>query len=395
MKKITILLLSISFLISCSGVKRTQSLLSDGNYDAAINRSIESLKTNKASKGKQDYVYLLEEAYAKAKDRDLREVEMLQKDGNPANLEKIYNTYLQLNNRQERIRPLLPLPLLQEGRNAIFPFDDYSSQIVKTRDALSKHLYDNSKALMKQNDKMSYRKAYDDFGYLNEINPGYKDIKSLMDEAHFKGTDFVHVYTKNETNMVIPTRLQSDLLDFSTFGLNDKWTVYHNNRQKDIKYDFAMIVNFRNINITPEQIKEREFIKEKQIPDGKKPVLDAQGNPVKDAQGNTVMVDKMKTVRATIYEFKQFKACQITAKIDYIDFRTNQLIDVFPLSSEYVFEYIYANYNGDKNACDSDYLQYFGRRATPFPSNEQMVYDSGEDLKAKLKNIITRNKFRR
>lgn len=395
MKKITILLLSISFLISCSGVKKTQSLLSDGNYDAAINRSIESLKTNKTSKGKQDYVYLLEEAYAKAKDRDLREVEMLQKDGNPANLEKIYNTYLQLNNRQERIRPLLPLPLLQEGRNAIFPFDDYSSQIVKTREALSKYLYDNSKALMKQNDKMSYRKAYDDFGYLNEINPGYKDIKSLMDEAHYKGTDFVHVYTKNETNMVIPTRLQNDLLDFSTFGLNDKWTVYHNNRQKDIKYDFAMIVNFRNINITPEQIKEREFMKEKQVPDGKKPLLDANGNPVKDDQGNTVMVDKMKTVRATIYEFKQFKACQITAKIDYIDFRTNQLIDAFPLSSEYVFEYIYANYNGDRNACDSDYLQYFGRRATPFPSNEQMVYDSGEDLKSKLKSIITRNKFRR
>jgi hypothetical protein len=31
----------------------------------------------------------------------------------------------------------------------------------------------------------------------------------------------------------------------------------------------------------------------------------------------------------------------------------------------------------------------------PFPSNEQMVYDSGEDLKAKLKDIIVRNKFRR
>ena len=395
MKKITSFVLLIGLLASCSGVKKTQSLLSDGNYDAAINRSVESLKTNKASKGKQDYVYLLEEAYAKAKDRDLREVEMLQKDGNPANLEKIYNTYLQLNNRQEKIRPLLPLPLLQEGRNAIFPFDDYSSQIIKTREALSKYLYDNSKALMKQNDKISYRKAYDDFGYLNEINPGYKDIKKLMDEAHFKGTDFVHVYTKNETNMIIPARLQNDLLDFSTFGLNDKWTVYHNNRQKDIKYDFAMIVNFRNITISPEQVKEREFVKEKQIVDGKKPLFDANGNQVKDDKGNVVMVDNMKTVRATIYEFKQFKACQITAKIDYIDFRTNQLIDAFPLSSEYVFEYIYANYNGDKNACDSDYLQYFGRRATPFPSNEQMVYDSGEDLKAKLKNIITRNKFRR
>jgi hypothetical protein len=30
-----------------------------------------------------------------------------------------------------------------------------------------------------------------------------------------------------------------------------------------------------------------------------------------------------------------------------------------------------------------------------FPTNEQMVYDTGEDLKLKLKNIITNNKFRR
>ena len=395
MKKITIIILFIGLLTSCSGVKTTQSLVSDGNYDAAINRSVEALKTNKSSKGKQDYVYLIEEAFAKAKERDLRDIDMFQKDGNPANLEKIYNTYLQLNNRREKIRPVLPLFLIKENRNAIFPFDDYSTPIVKTREALSKYLYDNSKALMKQNDKMSYRQAFDDFGYLNEINPGYKDVKSLMDECHFKGIDFVHVYTKNETNMVIPTRLNNDLLDFGTFGLNDKWTVYHNNKQKDIKYDFAMLVSFRDINISPEQIKEREFIKEKQIKDGTKPLLDANGNQVKDEKGNVVMVDNMKTIRATIYEFKQFKACNVTAKVDFLDLRTSQLIESFPLSSEFVFEYIYANYNGDKNACDSSYLQYFGRRAAPFPTSEQMVYDSGEDLKAKLKNIITRNKFRR
>jgi len=395
MKKITSLLVLIGFLMSCSGVKRTQSMLSDGNYDGAINRSIENLKTNKNSKGKQDYVYLLEEAFAKVKQRDLDDIAMRQKDGSPSHLEKIYTLYLQLQNRQDRIRPLLPLSLLKEGRNAIFPFDDYSDEIIAAKTKLSAYLYDNAKKLMKNNDKFNYREAYDDFGYLEEINPNYKDAKQLMNECLFKGTDYVHVYTKNETNMVIPTRLQSDLLDFSTFGLNDKWTVYHSNRQKDIKYDFAMLVNFRNINISPEQIKEREFTKEKQIADGKKPLLDANGNQVKDDKGNVVMVDNMKTVRATIYEFKQFKSCQVTAKIDYIDFRSNQLIDTFPLSSEYVFEYIYANYNGDRNACDSDYLQYFGRRATPFPSNEQMVYDSGEDLKAKLKSIITRNKFRK
>jgi hypothetical protein len=66
-----------------------------------------------------------------------------------------------------------------------------------------------------------------------------------MDEAKFKGSDYVSVYTKNETNMIIPQRLQNDLLDFSK-GLNDKWTVYNSNRQ-GIDYDYGMVINFRQI----------------------------------------------------------------------------------------------------------------------------------------------------
>ncbi|TGD58236.1 hypothetical protein [Flavobacterium humi] len=394
MKKITYLL-SLFIIVSACGVKQTQTMLSDGDYDGAINRAADALKTNKNAKGKQDYVYLIEEAFAKAKERDLRNIDMFAKDANPANLEKIYNTYLQLNSRQEKIRPLLPLPLIKEGRNAIFPFDNYSDQIISSKNALSKFLYDNSKLLLKTTDKMSFRRAYDDFAYLESINPGYKDVKQLMEEAQFKGTDFVSVYTKNETNMVIPGRLQNDLLDFSTFGLNDKWTVYHSNRQKGINYDYGLIVNFRQIAISPEQVKEKEFIKEKQVKDGYKLLLDPRGNPVKDSLGNPIKVDNLKTIRINIYEFRQFKECKVTAKVDYIDFRTNQLIEAFPLSSEFVFENIYSNYNGDRNACDESYLPYFSRKAVQFPSNEQMVYDTGEDLKAKLKNIISRNKFRR
>jgi hypothetical protein len=394
MKKITSLLLLAVFIYSC-GVKQTQSMLSDGDYDGAINRAAEGLKTNKNAKGKQDYVYLMEEAFAKAKERDLRNVEMLAKDANPSNLEKIYNTYLQLNSRQEKIRPLLPLKLMKQGRDAYFPFDNYSDQIVNSKNALSKYLYDNSKLLLKTNDKMNYRRAYDDFAYLESINPGYKDVKKLMDEAQFKGTDFVNVFTKNETNMIIPARLQNDLLDFSTFGLNDKWTVYHSNRQKGINYDYGMIVNFRQINISPEQVNQKEFIKEKQVKDGVKTLLDSNGRVVKDSLGNPIKVDNFKTIRVNIYEFRQYKACQVTAKVDYVDFKTNQLIDTFPLSSEFVFENIYSNYNGDRNACDASYLPYFDKRAVAFPSNEQMVYDAGQDLKGKLKGIITGNRIRR
>lgn len=394
MKNITYLLAFFVLITSC-GVKQTRESLTSGDYDGAIQNAIDGLRNRKDAKGKQDYVYLLEEAFAKAKERDLRNINAWFKDANPSNLEQIFNTYQKLNNRQESIRPLLPLKLIKEGRNAIFPFEDYTDQIVSSKNALSKHLYDNSKTLLASKDKMNYRKAYDDLVYLNQINPGYKDVASLMNEALLKGTDYVSVFTKNETNMVIPVRLQNDLLDFSTFGLNDKWTVYHSNRQKDINYDYGLIVNFRQINISPEQVKEKEFIKEKQIKDGVKTLLDSNGNVVKDSLGNPIKVDNFKTIRVNIYEFKQFKSTQVTAKVDYIDFRNNQLIETFPLASEYIFEHTYATYNGDKRACDDSYLTYFDKRSVPFPSNEQMVYDSGEDLKAKLKNIIVRNKFRR
>ncbi len=390
----TIFLLCFVFLFSC-GVRKTETLLNSGNYNNAINTSIQKLVTNKTAKGKQDYILLLEAAFAKAKERDLNTIDLLLKDKYEAIFEKIYNTYLQLHNRQEKIKPLLPLAIIKQNRNAVFEFENYSNQILNSKKSLSKYLYNNSLELLKSNNKYDFRKSYDDFIYLKSLNADYKDLELLITEAQFKGTDFVHVYTKNETNMIIPNRLQNDLLDFSTYGLNDKWVVYHSNKQKGIKYDFDMMVNFRQINISPEQIKERQFTNERQIKDGQKSLLDADGKEVKDDKGKVIMVDRFRKIVASVYEFKQTKSCQVTAKIDYFNNNTNQLIETFPITSIFVFENIYANYSGDRDACDASYFPFFNHTAIPFPSNEQMVYDSGEDLKAKIKNVIVRNKFRR
>jgi len=259
MKKNILFIVLSTLIISC-GVKQTQGYLNSGNYDEAIANSINSLRSNKNAKGNQDYVYILEEAFAKAKERDQRYITDLSKDTNPSNLEKIYNTYLKLNSRQERIRPLLPLKLIKQGRDAQFYLEDYSTEILDSKNALSNFLYNNSKKLLTSKNKFDARKAFDDFTYLDRINPNFKDVDLLLNQAQFLGTDFVYVYTKNETNMVIPKRLQDDLLDFSTYGLNDKWTVYHNSKQKDIKYDYEMMINFRAINISPEQIKEKQFV---------------------------------------------------------------------------------------------------------------------------------------
>lgn len=392
MKKIYSLFLVFAFLFSC-GVKQTQKLIGSGNYDEAITNAISNLRNNKDKKSNQDYVYLLEEAFAKAKNRDLNTINLLEKDKNPANYERIYNTYLQLNNRQERIKPILPLKLLTQNRNAIFPFENYNDKIVSSKNNLSVHLYSNAKLLLATTNKMNFRKSFDDLTYLNQINPNYKNCVGLIEEARFKGTDFVFVNTKNETNLVIPQRLQKDLLDFNANGINKNWTVFHNSKQSAINYDYYMTINFREINISPEQIKEREFIKEREITDGQKKLIDATGKEVKDENGNVVMVDNLRKVTIQIFESRQLKSCFIRAKIDFINNTTKQLMQSFPLESEYVFENSFAIFKGDKRACDDDYLSFFDRSQVSFPSTEQMIFDAGEDLKWKLKNIINQNNF--
>lgn len=393
MKKITFLIAFFLLLTSC-GVKQTQNNLANGNYDAAIDIALSNLRSNKDKKGKQDYIYLLEEAFTKAKERDLNTVELLSIENNPNNLEKLYNTYLALNERQEKIKPLLPLKLIDKGRDADFKFDNYNNQIVNTRNALSSFLYSNAKSLMLTKNKMDYRKAFDDLVYLDKINPNYKDASYIRDEAQFKGTDFVIVYTNNETNMIIPVQLQNDLLDFKSYKLNDKWTVFHNNKQKDITYDYEMIINFSSILISPEQIKEKEIIKERQIVDGQKKQLDANGKVILDRNGKPIMIDNLVKASVKIHEIQQFKSCQITANVKYIDRKTKQSSQSFPISSEFIFENIYSTFKGDRRAADDNYA-YFDKKIIPFPTNEQMVYDTGEDLKTKINSVITRNNFRK
>jgi hypothetical protein len=394
MKRVLQLSGVLLFLVACGGVKKTQQAINTGNYLNAINSAVQKLALNKGKKGNQSYVLLLEEAFEKNTQRELEHIAFLQKDGNPANLETIYKSYRNLDRIQETIKPLLPLQIYDEGRNAEFSFKNYNSDIVLVKEQLSKYLYNNALSLLNNaSNKWDYRKSFDDFTYLNEINPGYADTKSKMEEAYEKGLDYVKVGMANQTDKIIPAKLEEELLNFNTYGLEDKWTKYHTNPLSYIDYSYNMTVELKDINISPEQVSEKQVIKERQVKDGYQYVLDNNGNVVKDSLGNKIKIDKYKTVTCNFYQFTQFKTAQVTGLVSFSDLETKQQLNSYPLSSEFVFEHVYANYDGDKRALDNNLVALLKLGAVPFPSNEQMVYDAGEDLKGRLKNILIKQKF--
>lgn len=393
MKKLLLLTVIISVLVACAGKKQTEKALTSGNYDEAISRALKRLGNNKTKKRNQEYILLLEEAYQKVVTRDLQNIDRLKKDGNPEFYKSIYETYLNLDARQNSIKPLLPLQV--EGKIVNLKLNNYSENIIDYRYKVSDFLADKGLDLLDTEDKYKAKEAYNIFKYIDRINPNFEDVRELMTEAHNKGTDYVFVSIKNQTNQIIPSRLEDELLDFDTYGLNNFWTVYHASKIKNVSYNYDMELQLKRINISPEQVYEKEYIQEKEIIDGWKYLLDRNGNVKKDSTGNDIKVDKLIKVTCRYYEFKQSKASQLAAEVIYTDKKRNQVLDNFVIDSEFIFENIYAEIDGDRRALSNDYAYiYSNNKILNFPSNEQMVYDTGEDLKQKLKSIIKSYDFK-
>ena len=394
MKKLLLFTALVFSIFSCSSLKNAQEAIRSGSYDSAINTAIENLKRNKTKKGNQPYILLLEEAFAKATTKDLASIDFLKKDNNPEKIETVFVLYKQLKRRQEVLKPLLPLYIVKESRDATFQFTNYDDEIIANKNQLSAYLYAEVKKRFNAGGKFDYRIAYDDLTYLEKINSNFKDVRSLLHVAREKGLDFVLVSMKNQTQKVIPQRLEEDLLNFNTYGLNDLWTVYHGVKDANVQYDFGLELNLRKIQVSPEQVREQEIIKEKEVKDGFTYLLDANGDQVLDKEGKKIEVDKMVGVRCELYQFTQFKTAKVTGQVTYVDLNTKQTIQTYPIASAFAFQHRYAQFKGDKRALEPSFIDLIRLRVVAFPTNEQMIYDAGQDLKQKLKSIINRNKFR-
>lgn len=393
MKKLLYLLLVTPILFACSGKKQIEKSLQKGNYDQAFTKTLKKISKNNNSKDYNAYIDLLEKSYKNAVIEDLNSIDHLKKDGNTQHLEDIYNIYQGLIERQNVLNPYLPL--YRNGKAVDFKLKNYNEAFTEARNALSYFWYEDATIRLKSNQKQDIRNAYDLLSRIEQIHPNYRNTRMFMDEAYERGRDYFIVTIENQTNQIIPRALEDDLLNFDTYGLDQFWQAYHAQKQPKLRYDYAMKLQLREILISPERIQEKQFRREKEIVDGWKYKLDASGNVMKDSLGNDIKIDKIVNLRADYTELNQFKSAEVVALVQYIDLNRNVLLDQFPINSGFIFEHLFAQVRGDKRALSAQELELTRNRAIPFPSNEQMVFDSGEDLKMKLKQIIKSYKIRR
>ena len=394
MKKVLLILLLGTVFTACNSVKVNQKHIDNGNYNEAISVAIKQLQKSKTSSKSDAHIVLLEKAFKKAVDKDKNDISFYKKQHNPAEAKNTYYKYKGLIDRQATIQQLLPLYSTSLKRNAKFKMENYSDKFAVAKQNYSDYLYDMGITYMKFNNTLDFRKAYDVFNELSGISPNYEDTYNLKEEAYFKGTDFIFVQLINRTFQIIPRDLESSLLSFNTSDLGNYWTEFHSQRQKDISYNYGVDLFFETIEFSPERIKEEEIKRSRRIKDGWEYQKDRNGNFVLDDKGNKIKKDIYITVKATLYQTVQTKSVLVGSTTVFKDFTSKREINRFPLTTEFVFENIFATYRGDKRALSTDDLNIIRNKFVYFPKNEQMLFDAGEDLKLQLITILKDNSFR-
>ncbi|PZD78299.1 hypothetical protein DNG35_06255 [Mesonia sp. K7] len=358
-----------------------------GNYDQAIELSVNKLQKGKNKKSALPYIALLEDAFEKYTHQQERKIELLSLENNTENSEKIYREYRRMIEIQNQIYPLLPL-IKANGEEANFYFTNYNEKLVEAKNKHIDELLKSASVEMQKGHKDNYRKAYEIYEEIEKLNPSQEKLFQLKEEAHQKGTYFIYVELTNNTEQIIPQSLESELTNFKTFELDNFWTVYSNVQDSNTVYDYAIYLDFTTIEVSPEQIREVQKELSREVVTGTTYKKDREGNFVRDENGDKIKIDKTETLSGTLSETIQSKQIFVGGIVAYEDLRQQKIIERYPLETTFIFENVYGTFRGDKKVLNDEERKTLGGAQIPFPTSEKMLVDASSLLKENLKNII-------
>ncbi len=376
------ILLIIVLLASLSSCKNNEKALRKGNYNDVISKSVSKLQKNKK---KDKYILLLEEAYAKANERDLNRIDYLKRTGDPASYLEIADNYIVLDRRQKKVQPLLPL-YLENGKQATFAQRKYNSEIVYYRDHAADFYYYQAMKLLDENDKFSAREAYGLLSKIKSFHPGFRDTKAQLARADAFGSNKVLVRIKNNSPYHVSASVLRELEQLDVQQFDQLWADFDYQERPGVDYDFLVVMHVNFAEAGPEQVREQIFNRTKKIRVGWE-----GSDSVSDSTRENSRVAVYETVEAEVIQTNLHKEASIRGHIDFLDVRSERIIGSWPLETNALFDYNFSIVRGDHRAMTDEDKELCEVRPAPFPTNQQMLIDAARDIKSKLRSIIRNN----
>lgn len=389
LKPALFLLIAVTLFGACSNPTK---LMEKGQFDEAIQVSVKKMAGKKNKKTK--YVKALEESFAKVTSTDMRQIQLLKKEGREENWVKINEITRRIQWRQNVIEPFLPI-YSEDGYKADFKFVRIEDLAQESKEKAADYYYAEGKKLMakaERGDKSAARKAWDQFANINQYYSSYKDEKDLMKRAKELGTVYVLFKMENNSASILPRDFEREIKRMDVRDLGSDWRLVHLNPSSSIDYDYTVTMRLTSIESTPDLVKEREYVDDKQIQDGWEYVLDKNGNVKKDSSGNDIKIPKKVLIKAYVLETYQNKAVHVAGRLEFFDNELREIVKTETLAADAVFENYAATFRGDKRALTEASKQKIGNRPLPFPSSEALILQAAESLKPIIKDKINRSR---
>lgn len=379
---------ALSFtLSSCNSSKQA---LKQGDFNNAVRYASKKLRKNP---NKQKQILIIEEAFAKANQKDLDRITFLKKEGNPNNWDEIYSLYASVKRRQEMVKTLPELRIKKQAdRPAVFNLIDSDEELIQAKKQAAEYAYARAVKLLQTKERQNARNAYDELLKVQSYYKNYKDTDKLMNEAIWLGTTHALVTLQNNSFSVVPKEFFEEVKKLNLSEINRNWIEYDTNEDESIDYDYNVVINLKVIDVSPEQVKETQHTKTKEIVDGWEYVLDANGNVEKDSLGNDIKQDKVITISCIVMEFNMRKGAILTGSLDYYNTKTKQLMRSEPITSESYFEHRWATARGDKRALDKETKELLKAQAVPFPSDMDIIMRTGYVFRENAESLLLRNR---
>ena len=364
---------------SCTSIEK---LVDSGQYDKAIYFATNKLSGAKVNK--VEYVRGLETAFKKVTDKDMAYIEKLKNEGNPESWETILSVYATISNRQESIRPLLPLTD-ENGKKANFLFVNTNDLEKEAKEQTINFLYSSAKDFLQEarntKDRIPARKAYDALLRLKNYSARFMDVPQLEREARELGTTKILVNVQNYSQSVFPAGLEDEILRLGFRDLDREWQKFDAYPERNREYDLGITLILSNVQVSPGSVSEKSFSEKKEIPDGFQYLLDEKGNVKKDTAGNDIKLPKNKVIEAQILEVFQSKSAGLSGRLEVIDLHTKGVRESRDINAVAIFENRAASFKGDERALTEDTKKRLGNRPAVFPTDAVLLLEAARKLR--------------
>jgi hypothetical protein len=363
-KPVTILILSILFLASCSSGKKA---LQKGDYFSAILKSVDRLKSSPDNKKAAN---VLRDGYQLVLEWSQEEIDLALSSNSPYKWEQVTGVMRRINNLSNEIRST------PAARKIIPNPKNYTSELTMAYEKAAEERYKAGIAELEMNTRESARIAYNHFYAAGQYVEGYKNVRELMINAKEMAT--VKVVLE-----AIPVHTQRYRLS-SEFFYNQIFE-YFNNRFGPRSFvnfytpfqaenvgleapDFIVILEFFDFSIGNLTHSEKEEKIEKRV--------------------------KIETKDTTKVEYKNYVARLKTfsdkvqsggsLRVQILEPATDKLYydDIVPGSFTWINEY--AMFVGDQEALDKKQLDLTKRKTMPLPPEQDLFIEFTRPIYSQL-----------